>query len=120
MKKIALIGLGAFALPLVSGAQSLGNIKTLVSSIGDIIEMIIPFVFALALLGFFWGLAKYLLGGAEDKESAKNIMIWGIVALFVMAAVWGLVRFLGNAVGVNPGEAPVVDPKTLIPGGSLP
>ena len=120
MRKIALIGLGAFALPLVSSAQQLTRVKSLISSIGDIIEMVIPFVFALALLGFFWGLAKYLLGGAEDKESAKNIMIWGIVVLFVMAAVWGLVRFLGESVGITPGEGPVVNPQNLIPGGKLP
>ncbi len=110
-------------LPLVSGAQSapnLGNVKTLASSIGDIIEILIPIVFALALLFFFWGLAKYLLGGAEDKDQAKNLMIWGIVALFVMAAVWGLVRFLGTAIGITPGQDAPVNPSNLIPGGSLP
>ncbi len=31
-------------------------------------------------------------------------MIWGIVALFVMVAVWGLVAFIGNALGITPGQ----------------
>jgi len=38
-------------------------------------------------------------------------MIWGLVALFVMVSVWGLVRFIGDAVGVDQGgdiEVPTV------------
>jgi hypothetical protein len=30
-------------------------------------------------------------------------MIWGIVALFVMVSVWGLVRFIGNAFNIEQG-----------------
>ena len=117
MKKIALIG-SLLAFPFVAFAQgpALTNIKTLVGSIGDIIKLLIPIVFALALLFFFWGLARYLLGGAEDKEKAKNIMIWGVVALFVMAAVWGLVRFLQSSLGITD-TSPPVNPSSLIPGG---
>ena len=32
-------------------------------------------------------------------------MIWGVIALFVMVSVWGLVGFIGNAIGVTPGAA---------------
>lgn len=111
MKKLALT-VASFALPLVSFA-ALENAKTLIGDIGDIVETIIPILFALALLAFFYGLVKYIFGAEQDKEKAKKTMIWGVVALFVMASVWGLVAWLGDQVGVGKDSAPNV--SDLIP-----
>ncbi len=110
--KIGTLVASAFFLPLVSFA-ALENITELVGDIGEIINTIIPIMFAIALIGFFYGLIKYIFGAEHDKEAAKKTMIWGIVALFVMSAVWGLVNFLGTAVGVDPTDAP--DVSGLIP-----
>lgn len=111
MKKALIIGI-SFLLPVVVLAQ-LSNLETnIVTPIGRIINLLIPIVFALALLYFFWGLAQYILASGDPtaQESGRNKMIWGIVALFVMASVWGLVRFLGTAIGVNQDAAPSVNP----------
>lgn len=101
--KISALTVGALALPLVSFAQTgnLTNLENLVSSVGRIVNLLIPIMFALALLGFFYGLVRYIFGKEDDKDAAKKTMIWGVVALFVMAAVWGLVQFIGDAVGVD-------------------
>ncbi len=107
-----MITIGALALPLVSFA-ALGNVEGLVVDIGTIVNKVIPILFAIALLGFFYGLVKYIFGGEESKIDAKKTMIYGVVALFVMASVWGLVRFIGTAVGVTEQGAPSVSP--LIP-----
>jgi hypothetical protein len=114
MKKVLIVG-ASFLLPLAAFAQ-LTNLETnIVTPIGRIINLLIPIVFALALLYFFWGLAQYILssGDPAKQEEGKNKMIWGIVALFVMAAVWGLVRFLGEAIGITQSPGPTVNP--LIP-----
>lgn len=111
MKKLALTA-GSLLLPLTSFA-ALGNISGLVTDIGNIVNKLIPIVFAIALLVFFWGLVRYIFGGAENKDAAKNLMIWGVVALFIMASIWGLVRFIGEAVGVDEETAP--DVGNLIP-----
>ena|SRR3989344_1589395 len=113
MKKLALTGLAVFALPFVAFAQELENVEDLASSIGNIVNILIPIVFALAVLFFFWGLAMYIFGADHDKEKAKKTMVWGVVALFVMAAVWGLVNFLGDALGIDNEAAP--DVGNLIP-----
>jgi hypothetical protein len=99
MKKLALT-IGTLALPLTSFA-ALGNITGLVTDIGGIVNLLIPIVFAIALLVFFWGLVMYIFGKEDNKDQAKKTMIWGVVALFVMASVWGLVRFIQSAVGVT-------------------
>lgn len=111
MKKLALVA-GSLLLPLTSFA-ALGNISGLVTDIGVIINKIIPVLFALALLGFFYGLVMYIFGAEDNKDKAKKTMIWGVVALFVMSSVWGLVRFLGDAVGV--GQDQGVDVSRLLP-----
>src|SRR3990167_10734729 len=95
MKKALIVGV-SFLLPIMASAQ-LQNIETnIVTPIGRIINLLIPIVFALALLFFFWGLAQYILasGDASKLEEGRNKMVWGVVALFVMASVWGLVRFI--------------------------
>lgn len=112
MKKIALITVGILALPLTSFA-ALENIGELVTDIGGIVETIIPILLALALLGFFYGLVMYIFGKEDDKAQAKKTMIWGVVALFVMVSVWGLVAWLGDAFGIEQDAAP--DVGNLIP-----
>jgi hypothetical protein len=81
----------------------LTNVTNLVNAIGNIVDLLIPIAFAVALLFFFWGLAKFILasGNEEAKAQGKNIMIWGILALFVMAAIWGIINFIGTALGID-------------------
>lgn len=57
---------------------------------------LIPIAFTLALLFFFWGVAKYIWSEGQSKEDGRKIMIWGIVALFVMSSVWGIIAFIQN------------------------
>lgn len=103
MKKVILATL-AFA-PAFAFAQNLGNIDTLVRSIGRIVDLSLPIVIAIALLGFFWGLVKFIFAQGDEtaKVEAKKIMLWGLVALFVMISVWGLVRFAQRAFGLQEG-----------------
>jgi hypothetical protein len=104
MKKI-ILAVVTFA-PTLALAQTLGNFTTLVGAVRGIINTLIPMAFAVALLVFFWGLAKFILsaGNEDAKETGKRIMIWGIVALFVMASVWGIVAFIGSALGIGQGQ----------------
>ncbi len=102
MKKVAL-GILFFAPSFVFAAEALNNVYGIIQSIGKIINTIIPIVFGLILLFFFWGLAKYVFNaGDEDaRKAGRGMMIWGIVALFVAASVWGLTGFIGKAVGIE-------------------
>jgi hypothetical protein len=54
-------------------------------------------------------------GSEPEKEKAKNVMLWGLVALFVMVSVWGIVYFLQSDLRLNvsnPGSAPTNYPGT--------
>lgn len=88
--------------PLVTFAalfnKSFSSITELINILIGIMNQMVSIVAALALMFFFWGLANFILhSGDEAKRSeGKNIMVWGIVALFVMVSVWGLVKVLQN------------------------
>ncbi len=96
MKKILAI-LFALLLPSLVLAQA-GTISGLIKSIVDILGLLVPLIFALALLYFFWGLGQFILNaGSEDgREKGKHVMLWGVIALFVMVSIWGIVGILDD------------------------
>lgn len=90
------------------------GVKGLIQAVGGLINPLIAIVVAMALLVFFWGLAKFIfrVGGDEKAvEEGKKIMIWGLIALFVMVSVWGIIGFMQRAL-LLPGN------NTPIPGSS--
>ena len=108
MKKFIIAAL-TFA-PAVAFAQSqptLGNLTVLLNSVKNLVNLALPIVVSIALLVFFWGLVQHLAksGDKNAAEGARNTMIWGVVALFVMVSVWGLTRFVGSALNISSGGA---------------
>ncbi len=83
----------------------ISNIQQLILGVTSLVKMLIPLVAGIALLVFFWGLAKFVLhADSEDaREEGRRLMFWGIIALFVMISVWGLVYFIGSALGIGQG-----------------
>ena len=61
-----------------------------------IINPLIFFIFALALVYFVYGLVKYLLApdNEEIRKSSKSHMIWGVIGMFIMVAVFGIMRLI--------------------------
>jgi hypothetical protein len=100
MKKYISLGV-LFAFPLISSA-AFGGTKDLIKAVGGLISSLLVIVAAIALLVFFWGLAKFILKANDPKANAegKNLMIWGIIALFVMVSVWGIVAFMQRELGL--------------------
>ncbi len=92
---------GLLVAPLAVQAQ--GDLQGVITVFSDLINLAIPLVLALAVLYFFWGLAMFVLAqGNEDKrKEGRDIMIYGIIALFVMVSVWGLIGILQDTFGVD-------------------
>jgi len=79
-----------------SNSSSGNNLSSLISKLINYIKLLVPFIIALALLVFIWGIFKLVFaGGSEvDVKEGTKFMTWGIVSLFVMVSVWGLVAIL--------------------------
>ena len=66
----------------------------LIDDIQDVLSAIVPVIMSLAVIYFIWSTAQYILKEGDAKNEARGHMIWGIVILFVIVSVWGLVAIL--------------------------
>lgn len=68
-----------------------------------IIQPLIGLIFALALVFFVWGMAQFVLNAQSDKgrEAGKQAILYGIIGLFIMTAVFGILSVVLNTFGVS-------------------
>ena len=73
-------------------AKLISNIKVY------ILNPIIGFMFAVAVVMFIYGIVEYIWSADnEDKVAVgKKHMIWGIVGMFVMIGVYGILNLLSG------------------------
>lgn len=68
-----------------------------------LINKLIPFIIALTLVVFMLGVFRLVRTDSEDdRKQGRQIISFGIVALFVMVSVWGLVNLLSYSIGFGP------------------
>lgn len=109
---------GLLIVPMFASAAETG-ITGVLKIFSGILNSAIPVVLALAVLYFFWGLAQYVLNSSDETKKAegRNIMIWGIIALFIMVSVWGVIgilqqTFFGGSDVTGPSSIPSVPFKS--------
>ena len=70
--------------------------------ISGIVAPILPLLVGLAVVVFVYGVLTTMLSeGGEKKEEGKQFMLWGIIGIFVMVSVWGLVNVLKETFGLT-------------------
>lgn len=63
-----------------------------------LVKTVVPLLFALAVVGFIWGIIQFYLNpeNEEKRKKGKSFIVGGLIALFVMTSMWGLVSILTN------------------------
>lgn len=103
------LSLGVLCLPLLAGAATLLDTLALANTF---LNAIVGLFITLAIVVFFWGLIQYLVNvGGEKKHEGLQIMFYGIIAIFVMVSIWGIIRLLQSTFKVTSTE-PVI-PKGI-------
>lgn len=114
---VAFVGLFA-GVPFISQAAfaCTPGIRNFLCRFMDLIGLATGILAALALLVFFWGLVKYIAKADDEKAKAagKNTMIYGVIGLFVMFSVFGIVRFLQSSFGIDAGNNSAPDVPEVI------
>lgn len=66
--------------------------------LNSLVSYIIPLLTAIALLVFSWGIVKFIANAGNEKvrDEAKHILFWGVVALFVMFSIMGIISFFAR------------------------
>ena len=61
---------------------------------------VIPFLGTVAFLTFLFGIARFIKssGSSEDVKN-KGLLIWGVVGLFILVTIWGIISFLKDEFG---------------------
>lgn len=83
---------------LVFAQQTFGS---LVDWFVGAVNQLVLIIMAAALLLFLWGVVVYIfkLGDTTgEHKKGPQFMFWGIMILFVMTSLWGLVNFIGSSI----------------------
>lgn len=106
MKKI--IYLSCIILTAITGLPTLAatpnNFKEVINNviIGGLLRPLIPLLIGLAVVVFIYGVFLLMINdGGEKKEEGKQYMLWGIIGIFIMVSVWGLVAIVSNTFDLN-------------------
>jgi hypothetical protein len=75
----------------------------LVGQIIGVINSLVVLLIGVAFVVFLWGCVRFLYktGDTTTKAADRDILIWGLVAMFVCVSVWGILglacsAFFGN------------------------
>ncbi len=68
-----------------------------------IINPLILFLFALAIVFFLYGVFEFIMNQAneEKKTTGKSHMIWGIIGITIMMGVWTILGIVVNTLGIS-------------------
>ena len=99
IKKI--IPFGLLALPFAAGAVESAN--DLFNLIEEILGKLAPMLVAIAVIVLLVAIINYIRAGEDEekREKAKSLMIYGIIGLFVMISLWGLVAILSGTFNLD-------------------
>lgn len=79
------------------------DVITILTQIEVIIARIIPIIMAVATVVFLWGIVMYVTAAGDEKKAAtaKSYITSGLIGLFFMVAIWGIVKALVTTFGVG-------------------
>jgi len=103
MKKVILLSV-ALATPFLAAAQgAVRNVQDLISFVGQVLGWLMPLIVGLAVIYFVFGILKYVMnaGDEEKQKEGRSMMLYGIIAIFVMVSVWGLINVLVGTFGLD-------------------
>ena len=108
MKKFIL---SAYSLAILTPMLALAQFGEIDDFLGDISsfvnDILIPLLFAIALLMFLYGVFKFFIIGKdkeETKSEGRSYMIWSIAGFVVMVSVFGIVNLIAGGLGFSDDE----------------
>ena len=115
-----MISILSLLLPQALAAPDTTKLTNIASGFVDIANVVTTILFVLAIAVFAWGIVKLIwaAGDANAVREARGIITWGLIAIAVLASLYGVVKYLQTVVGVGTGDLDIQQPK-ITPGGSV-
>lgn len=85
------------------------QINQIIINLIETARLVLVLLFVLALLVFVWGMVKFIFAASSpDKlKEAKGILWWGIIGMFILASVFGIVVALQTYFGIGEPSIPI-------------
>ncbi len=110
--------------PSIAFAQTapVTDVNSLTTKIIGIGNTVTYLLVALAVIFIIWNVVKYVIGGSspDDKSKAGLNVLWGIVGLFVIVSIWGLVNILTNTFRTTGTNQPIPNFGNNVNNGGIP
>lgn len=91
---VTMLPLLLITVPGIASAQAY-DFQSLVMLFIGMIKTLVPLIVGMTLLYFMWGIFRLVQSNSEDaRKEAIGVITYGVVSLFVMISVWGLVSIL--------------------------
>lgn len=92
---------GLLTVPLFAFAQT--TLSSLVQEFNSLFVIIPSVIIGLAIVFFFWQTLRFFKVAQSDEErtQAKAMMVYSIVAIFVMISLWGIIALLMNTLQLD-------------------
>ncbi len=96
MKKI--IATIATVFPSITFAQTITDVNSLSYKLTNLGNLFIEILIAFAVIYIVFNVVRFITSevGGEKRGQYQTGIMWGIVGLFVILSIWGLVRILTN------------------------
>jgi len=77
-----------------------------------VLNPLVALLIGVALIFFLWGVVKLVSSGGDASKRAEGVSMitYGVIALFVMVAVWGLVGIVATTLGLGVNGVPNIVP----------
>ena len=87
----------ALLLPSIALAAAPKSFSDLVNLLVSLMNNATLVLITLGLVIYFYGISTSLFKSKEEgSEKLKMYLLWGILILFVMVSIWGILRLLEN------------------------
>lgn len=107
MKK--LIALSLALAPVSAFAVTYNNLDDIITYGLGYGNTFIQIIIALAVIYIVYGVFTYLIRGAnseDGKEKGKNTILYGVIGLFVILSIWGIVNIVRSTFKTGDNRAP--------------
>jgi len=96
------------AIPILTSAQDLNSTNRLLGAAKTALNTVIGIAILLAFLFFIVGIVNFIrnAGDPTGRSEGRQQMIWGVIALAVLASIWGIVQWLTGELGLTDAPTP--------------
>lgn len=92
--------------PLIAHAENLeAGVATFMQRVIEVlVQPFLGLLFTVALVLFLYGMFRLVAStdkSSDDSNKGKQHMLWGIIGMFVMISVFGIMRLILSTLGVQ-------------------